>query len=64
MSTPVPRTGRHRWHRRSSKGVSANTRALSHRYADEGDKGKAFRRLVRRVESRLWQREAAEERDQ
>lgn len=57
MGSPVPHTGRQRWHQRRSRGVSANSRIVSHRYADEGDKGKWFRRLVRRREERLWIKE-------
>jgi len=58
MSTPVPFTGRSHIHRRRSKGVSANSRVLPHRYASEGDKGRRYRRLIRRVEKRFWRREA------
>ncbi|BDM70587.1 hypothetical protein HEK616_40740 [Streptomyces nigrescens] len=50
-----------RWHRRSSAGVSANSHIIEHRYADEGEKGRLIRRLVRRREARLWKREWAEE---
>jgi hypothetical protein len=56
---PVPGVRRFRWHRRSGRnsGVSANSRVASHRYMDEGDKGPAFRRLIRRRETRLWRAE-------
>ncbi|MFI8132806.1 hypothetical protein [Streptomyces diastaticus] len=37
----------------------SSSRALSHRYADEGDNGPAFRRKLRRVENRMWRAEAA-----
>ncbi|MFF7800214.1 hypothetical protein [Streptomyces olivaceus] len=40
--------------------MSAGSRALGHRYADEGDKGGWMRRLVRRREARLWKKEAGE----
>lgn len=35
-------------------GVSANSRVLPHRYADEGDKGKGHRREIRRKERAQW----------
>lgn len=61
MSDPIPGTGRRRfkWCSRST-GVSANSRIMPHRYADEGDKGRTFRRLIRRRETRLWRRELGE----
>ncbi|WP_432006337.1 hypothetical protein [Streptomyces parvus] len=40
--------------------MSAGSRVLEHRYADEGDKGGWIRRLVRRRETRLWKKEAGE----
>lgn len=66
MSLPVPRTGRHRWHSRKSRagrpnGVLSASRILPHRYADEGDKGRWFRRILRRCEERAWVREFKEE---
>lgn len=68
MSEPVPGTGRKSPGSRRSKrlpgkrggSVSAGSRALGHRYADEGDKGGWIRRLVRRREARLWKKEAGE----
>lgn len=61
---PVSRTGRWRsraaWHRKTGRGVSANSRVLQHHYEDEGDKGQWVRRKVRRIEARLWRREADE----
>lgn len=57
MSQPVPGAGRSRWHRRRSRGVSANSRMVRHRYADEGDKGQWFRRFIRRREERMWRSE-------
>lgn len=35
-------------------GVSANSRILPHRYADEGDKGNGHRREIRRKERAQW----------
>ncbi|MFE6493395.1 hypothetical protein [Streptomyces sp. NPDC057748] len=61
MTLPIPHTGRRRWHRRRSRGVSASSRIIPHRYADEGDRGRWFRRLVRRREEKQWVREAREE---
>ncbi|GGY88777.1 hypothetical protein CP967_31255 [Streptomyces nitrosporeus] len=63
MSTPVPGTGRPRWHSRKNRagrpnGLLSASRIIPHRYADEGDKGPWFRRIVRRREARLWKKEA------
>lgn len=57
MGIPVPHTGRKRYHRTTQAGVSASSHVVSHRYADEGEKGRLMRRLVRRRETRLWKRE-------
>jgi hypothetical protein len=43
--------------RRRSHGVSGSSRIVPHRYADEGDKGPWFRRLIRRREAKLWRGE-------
>lgn len=56
-SRTVPGTGRKRYHRTTQGGVSASSKVVSHRYADEGEKGRSMRRLVRRREERLWKRE-------
>lgn len=61
MSDPIPGTGRRTWHRPSSPGVSASSRVVQHHYADEGDKGRWIRRLVRRREAKLWNKEYREE---
>lgn len=45
-----------------SLGVIANSRIIPHRYADEGDKGRLFRRMIRRREERLWLKEWKHER--
>ncbi len=54
---PVPGTGvrrsRGKW-THNGAGVSANSRILSHHYADEGETGKAHRREIRRKERALW----------
>ncbi|MFD7259352.1 hypothetical protein [Streptomyces sp. NPDC059874] len=67
MSEPVPGTGRKspaalRTKAKSKNGdsVSAGSRVVEGRYADEGDKGHWIRRLVRRRERRLWKKEAGE----
>ncbi|UFD98000.1 hypothetical protein PQC18_gp62 [Streptomyces phage Pablito] len=67
MSEPVPGTGRKSPAARRTKakskngaGVSAGSRVLPHRYADEGEKGGWIRRLIRRREARLWKKEAGE----
>lgn len=56
---PVPhlRSGGRRKYKNGA-GVSANSRILPHRYADEGDKGQGHRREIRRKERAQWQREA------
>lgn len=54
---PVPRTGSRRWHsgKNSGKaGVIGNSRVLPHRYMDEGDKGAAHNRHIKRVERAQW----------
>lgn len=38
----------------NGSGVSANSRILPHRYADEGDKGKGHRKEIRRKERVQW----------
>lgn len=43
--------------KRRSRGVSANSHIIDHRYPDEGEKGRLIRRLVRRRETRLWKKE-------
>ena len=43
--------------KRRSLGVIANSRIVPHRYADEGDKGKVYRRFIRRREERAWLKE-------
>lgn len=58
---PIAGTGRWRVHRRRSRGVSASSRIVPHRYRDEGDKGRPFRRLIRRREERLWRREVGDD---
>lgn len=52
---PVEGTGKisYRKHKNGS-GVSANSRILPHRYADEGEKGKLIRKQVRHRERALW----------
>jgi hypothetical protein len=62
MSIPVAGTGRSRIHSKKdragkSNGVIGSSRLLPHRYADEGDKGPAFRRSIRRLENVQWRRE-------
>lgn len=62
MSNPVPGTGRRRWHSRENRagkpnGLTGASRVIPHRYADEGDKGAWFRRLVRHREERQWLKE-------
>lgn len=59
---PVPGTGKisYRKHRNGS-GVSASSRVLSHYYADEGEKGRGIRKLVRNRERALWLTEWAQE---
>lgn len=44
------------------RGVSGSSRIIPHRYADEGDKGPWFRRLIRKREDAFWRRELARER--
>lgn len=42
-------------------GVSSSSRIIPHRYADEGDKGPWFRRLIRQREEAFWRREVTRE---
>lgn len=57
---PVPHTGYGRTYKhKNGSGVSANSRILSHRYADEGEKGALIRREVRRKERAQWLMDAA-----
>lgn len=59
---PVPRTGCYgRRKYVNGSGVSANSRVLSHRYRDEGEKGKILRREIKRKERALWRSEATQE---
>lgn len=52
---PVPDTGkRNRRKHKNGPGVSAHSRVLSRRFADEGKKGKHVRRSVRQRERELW----------
>jgi len=44
-----------------SHGLSGASRIIPHRYADEGDKGPWFRRLIRQRENTFWRRELARE---
>lgn len=60
---PVPglrKSGRRKYV--NGSGVSASSRVLSHYYADEGDKGRWVRKIVRNHERALWQAEWREER--
>lgn len=62
--TPVPGTGKSRWHSRKDSGkagVIGSSRVLPHRYMDEGDKGKAHNRRIKRVERAQWLSEAMAE---
>ncbi len=61
MSAPVPGTGRSPHCRPRSRGVSGGSRIVPHRFADEGDRGRPFRRLVRRRERNLWRKEATDD---
>lgn len=50
------------WYSRAKNGgVIGNSRIVPHRYMDEGDKGPALRREIKRREERLWRKEAEEE---
>ncbi|WPH58154.1 hypothetical protein SEA_LUCKYSOCKE_203 [Streptomyces phage LuckySocke] len=62
---PVPGTGTRRYRKsRNGSGVSASSRVLSHYYADEGEKGRTVRKLVRNRERALWLSEWQEERNE
>ncbi|MFI7089620.1 hypothetical protein ACIBUR_39300 [Streptomyces anulatus] len=57
-SLPVARTGRtNRRKYRHARTGTMGSKALSHRYGDEGEKGPGHRRLIRRAEHRQWRRE-------
>lgn len=59
---PVPGTGVRRYRKSvNGAGVSANSRILPHRYADEGEKGREIRKMVRHRERALWLSEWQEE---
>jgi hypothetical protein len=61
---PVPYTAcRTRYKYVNGAGVSASSRVVSHRYADEGDKGKSLRREIKRVERAQWLSEWQEEQE-
>jgi len=61
---PVPhlRSGGRRKHKNGA-GVSANSRILPHRVADDGEKGKGHRREIKRKERVQWLSEWQEELD-
>lgn len=61
--TPVAGTGGKRWRKWSANngGVSAGSHVVSHHYANEGDKGRTVRKLVRNRERALWLSEWQEE---
>jgi hypothetical protein len=48
---------------KNGAGVSANSRVLSHHYRDEGERGKAHRREIKRKERAMWLREWQEEQE-
>lgn len=55
---PVPHTGyQRRYKHTNGSGVSASSRVLSHYYADEGEKGRMIRKLVRGRERQMWRNE-------
>ncbi|AYB70842.1 hypothetical protein SEA_YABOI_264 [Streptomyces phage Yaboi] len=65
---PIPGTGRRSCrcgfcsqNSSANGGVSASSRILPHRYADEGEKGPLLRREIRRKERAVWLAEAFEE---
>lgn len=59
---PVPGTGvRHYRKSVNGAGVSANSRILPHRYADEGEKGKAHRKQIRHAEEMMWRADWVDE---
>jgi hypothetical protein len=64
---PVPRTGgRGKWKLNPARagkpsGVVGNSRTLAHHYIDEGCKGSAHNRSIRRRERVQWLSEVAEE---
>lgn len=49
---------------KNGAGVSANSRILPHRYADEGEKGQGHRREIRRKERAQWLSEWQQEQEQ
>lgn len=44
-----------------NNGVLSRERLLPHRYMDEGDRGKNYRRQLRRLSEAAWRREWADE---
>ena len=62
---PVPYTGGKKWRKGANgSGVSASSRVLSHYYADEGEKGRYVRKLVRSRERAMWLSEWQEEQNE
>lgn len=66
---PVPHTGKRRWHSGKNgsggSGVIGNSRVLPHRYMDDGDKGAAHNRHIKRLERVQWLSEwQSEQREQ
>ena len=62
---PVPRTGSYgRRKYKNGAGVSANSRVLSHHYRDEGERGQAHRREIKRKERAMWLSEWQREQEQ
>lgn len=58
---PVPGTGVKRYRDTSRQpGVMANSRIVSGRWADEGEKGPRLRREIRRKEKALFKRELSD----
>lgn len=56
-SVPVIRTGRRsRRPSRNARTGTVGSKALPHRYGDEGEKGPKHRRQIRRAEQRQWRR--------
>jgi hypothetical protein len=61
---PVSHTGKRKRRKcTNGAGVSASSRVLSHYYADEGDKGRWVRKVVRNRERALWLSEWQDEQD-